>query len=483
MSAPRTRSIAGRVALAIALFAGFYAIGAAMVLGLLWVPWAQLRYEDRVEVSGLVCGGLALYLAFALLPRLGATKPKEPPAPTTAHARLRALIAETARAVGEPAPDELYVLATANAWAARRPGFLGLGGPRMIGIGLPLLSALDEDELRAVVAHELGHHHAGDLHLGPWVHRTRMAVGTTLARLDGASFLLHLPFALYARLFLRVTQQVSREQELAADAIAGRVAGREATARALLGTERLAPRWSAYFFGEVVPLIDAGQQPPLLEGFRRFLAEPSLRADVVESIARMEAREPKDSDTHPALADRLAALASPRVTRPPSARTALTLLDSVERAEKDALSLLLVGPRELRPIDWDGVGERWLAMWRARMRAEPRIAQVALSEIPSALERWESYDAPAQGVSLLSPAAKRRKVADLLGIRLAVGLADLGFRIEAPPGAETRAILGELELEPESLVRKLAAGTLSASELRRRVAEAEAHAELAARGG
>ena len=163
--------------------------------------------------------------------------------------------------------------------------------------------------------------------LGPWLHRTRMAVACALGRLEGAAFVLHLPFALYARAFLRVTRQASRDQELAADAVAARVAGSDATARALLATTRLGGRWGAYYHGEVVPLIASGFRPPLLEGFQRFLAQPTKRADVEDLMERVQSAEHRDGDTHPALSDRLAALGSNRVSRPHAASSALHLLD------------------------------------------------------------------------------------------------------------------------------------------------------------
>ena len=470
------RSLAGRALLALTLFVGFYAMGATIVLGLAWVPWAQSRYEHAIGFSGIACGVFAIWIAIALLPRFGGGRPPiEPPQPTDAHAKLRALIAETARAVGEPAPDELYVLASVNAFASRRGGFLGIGGRRILGIGLPLLSALEQDEVRAVIAHELGHHHAGDLLLGPWVHRTRMAVAVALARLEGASFALHLPFALYARLFLRLTRQASREQELAADAIAGRVAGADAAARALIGVERLAPRWGAYFSGEVIPLLAGGHRPPLLEGFRIFLAQSVLRRDVEEAIARATADEAHVSDTHPPLSERLASLESGRVTRPPPTSSALSLLDSVERAERDALDLVLMpGHARLADIRWDDVGATWVGMWRARLRSEPQIEKASVASIPELVAGWEALAARQQGVSLLSPAATRKRVCDLIGIRLAVALADLGFRIEAPPGGETRAIKDARSVEPEAIVRKLAAGEIGASAYRQAMVDAGA---------
>ena len=48
-------------------------------------------------------------------------------------------------------------------------------------VGLPLLHLVSERGLRAVIAHEFGHYAGGDTKLGPWIHRTRAAIGRTIA--------------------------------------------------------------------------------------------------------------------------------------------------------------------------------------------------------------------------------------------------------------------------------------------------------------
>lgn len=465
--APLRRPLAGRAALALGLWVGFYAMGAAMVAALFWVPWAQVQYQRHVGFSGVACVAAALWIAFALVPRFSFKRPdRAEPLPHAAHPRLRRLIGDVARSLGEREPEELYLLADVNAFAARRGAIFGLGGRRVIGIGLPLLSALDEDEVRAVIAHEIGHHLSGDVLLGPFLHRTRMAVAVALERLEGSSFWLNLPFALYGRVFLRLTRQVSREQELAADAVSRRVSGPEAAARTLVAVERLAPRWAVYFHGEVLPLVDSGHRPPLLDGFRRFLAESELREDVAAVLTRAIERAPAEHDTHPPLEERLAALGFERVTRPPPARSALALLDSVERAEREALDVILIpGHPSLREVTWENAGEAaWLAMWRKRV--EPHASVFGRStprDVPALLARWEKLTpSTTRGISLLSPAAQKRSFEDLVGVWLTTALHERGFRIDALPGAETRATKDGAVLHPEALVRKLGKGELSA---------------------
>src|SRR5262249_47251374 len=171
---------------------------------------------------------------------------------------------------------------------------------------VPVLRWLDHDALRSVVAHELGHEHGGDTRFGPWIRRTRLAIGAAVDRLDGSSFWLHLPFVAYARLFLGVAAEASRRQELYADALAARLCGVPATARALGFIHELADLWDHYVTSEVVPLLQNGISVPLLDGFDLYLAaffEPGALAHE-RPWPRRRAASPHDS--HPTLEARLA---------------------------------------------------------------------------------------------------------------------------------------------------------------------------------
>src|SRR4029079_16607628 len=114
--------------------------------------------------------------------------------------RLQAFVREAARRAGSPPPDRLHVFHEANAFAAIHRPKLFAKRDSIVGIGLPLLAVLSENEAMSVLAHEMGHHVAGDVKLGPWVHKTRRALARTADRLEGSSFWLHLPFVAYAEL-------------------------------------------------------------------------------------------------------------------------------------------------------------------------------------------------------------------------------------------------------------------------------------------
>src|SRR5262249_2006925 len=72
------------------------------------------------------------------------------------------------------------------------------------------------------------------------------------------SSMLPLPFIWYGGLFLRVSHGVSRQQELAADRLAARIAGGAALAAGLRKIAGTATAFGAYWTTEVEPVVRAG---------------------------------------------------------------------------------------------------------------------------------------------------------------------------------------------------------------------------------
>jgi hypothetical protein len=48
---------------------------------------------------------------------------------------------------------EVYLIGEPNAWVTVRRGMMGFGGRRIMGLGLPLLGALNISQFRAILAH------------------------------------------------------------------------------------------------------------------------------------------------------------------------------------------------------------------------------------------------------------------------------------------------------------------------------------------
>ena len=251
---------------------------------------------------------------------------------------------------------------------------MGFGSRRVLGVGLPLLQALTLPQLKAVIAHEFGHYAAGDVGLGPWVYKTRAAIGRTLEGLRNSW--VSAPFRLDARLFLKLTQAVSREQEFLADELAVRLAGRKAISSGLLRTASLPSAYAAYLEQEVRPVLRAGLLPPIASGFVDFVQSDAARASAHrERESALEQNEAGEFDSHPPLKVRIDALErlNEADEHPDNGEAAAPLLH-----DPDALARELAGHvfgrdaiSNLAPVDWPGVAEHvYLKAWRSSVQAE-----------------------------------------------------------------------------------------------------------------
>ncbi|MET8622489.1 M48 family metalloprotease [Kitasatospora sp. NPDC004669] len=341
--------------LALALLVGFYLLALGIVGGLLTVD--VLLAVDSAHPFGL--GGLKVYalsavLAYPVLRTVFLTRrgsdteppqgwPVSPAEQPTLWARVRQLAQES----GTRAPDEVRLVAEANAQVCEDGRLLGLlPGRRRMELGVPLLIGLTAAELDAVIAHELGHFGNRDTRLGGLTHAGRRALVHTVGALGeraarnkaakaaelaalaaerrakgkrvrtpeasgGVDQVLARIFTAYARLYFTVSSAVSRRQELAADLAAVKLAGRDATASAL---RRLPVLDSVldYYLGRYAMIgWEAGLLPlpgQVYGGLAHLLAEPARR----EELARLELEVPEAEqgpyDSHPSLAARIATI-------------------------------------------------------------------------------------------------------------------------------------------------------------------------------
>jgi Zn-dependent protease with chaperone function len=457
--------VTSRALLAVSLFAGFYLFGIVLILALLWLPWAQVRYTGGPDLSGLIAGGGALYIAWALVPPRTRWTAPGPELSAKAQPRLFSLIASVAERTGHALPHAVYLVPEAMAFASSRPRWYGLRREPIVGIGLPLFALLTESELAAVVAHEFGHHAGGDVKLGPWQHRTFVAISAALHRLDGSNLFLHLPFYAYGRLFLRLTGAASRQQELRADALAARTVSPAALGGALIGLAQYHASWSAYWHGVFIPAVNAGFRPPIVEGYRRFLAgAPAALATAAP------AAPPADDDTHPPLDARLAALGLSLHPREDQARST-ALLDDLPDTELRLLAPLLTSATvlgKLTPISWDEWGRRIVpAVWARTM--ESRMAALRgleLSSLPSLLTSDGLWQRLRSGINVYSAEARRRQLRAWLGHWVALSLLEAGFTVASEPGAEPVLRRDDVVIEPFTWVDDLGSGARNAEEWR-----------------
>ena len=471
MEALRRQSLTSRALLVVALWAGFYVLALGLALGLAWIPIAQARYSDTFGFGAIAAGAGAITVLWALRPRWWFKKKKEEdrfePLSREEAPELFAFAEQVAAKVGAKPPRKLYLSGGPNASAAVESRWLGLVRERMVAIGLPLLAFLEPDELGAVLAHEFGHHVGGDVALGPWVYRTRAAIGRAAESLEDSSFFLDLPFRAYGDLFLRASTSVSRQQELAADAVSAGAFGAQATAAALRKVHELGPLWAAYFAHDAGPAISAGARVPLIEGFRRFLAEKKRRQAVQRDIDDLASGPPSPWDSHPSLEERLAAVGQAG-SRPPvlASGGCLHLAGGERRAEELWYARAISAP--LRAAGWEELGPGFVIpeIVKALKGTALDPARTPPSALPSLLREgaalWDRVR-PA-GLDLLSPEAKRRRAQQLLTDWLSAALSHRGFVAQVRPGAALALVGNGEEVDPAALVEGLGGGALDEHE-------------------
>ncbi len=453
----------GRVTLALLLTIGFYGLALGISAGLLliaWLLWINGHHVNRVTAFCVIGAGAILW---SIIPRPERFHAPGPALEAASNPRLFKELTDVAAKVGEPMPHEVYLVPDVNAGVRERGGFMGFHGRRVMLLGLPLLQVLTISEMRAVLAHEFGHYHGGDTRLAPWIYKTREAIIRTVQHLSSSSSLLHLPFVWYGKLFLRVTQAISRRQEFEADALAARTVGARPLTTGLRTIFGAALAYDGYWRDEVVPVLNAGFLPPLADGFAQFLREPRV-AGAVDKATQEEMTTPRIDpyDSHPSLPDRIKALAAlPPGPEPASEPPALSLLDNAAGAETPlATSLLKPGTPALRPVAWPDVGiEVVVPYWEARVKREPQVlAGQTVADIPRLMPPQDWAENPRIGRY------------SILGAALGLALVASGWTVESLPGAPPVLHRGTDRVEPFGVVEELADGKLTEQSWQERAA-------------
>jgi Zn-dependent protease with chaperone function len=381
-----------RAFLALLLLLGFYLLAFAIAGTLLYIPYAELRYGHRISPKlalFALAGAWAILRGSVFVPR-----PRfQVPGPELSEAdqpEIFAMIRDLATRMNTRMPAHVYLVPDVNAFVAEVGGFLGFGTRRIMGIGLGLLHVDDVSQLRATIAHELGHYAGGHTRLGGLVYRTRAAIGNVLDSLGNGW--LSKPFEAYGHLYLRVTRSLGRKQELEADRASVELAGRDAHVDGLRVEGRAGALLGVFVRSELAPLLRASHCPSAIyDGFQRFVAQvPASDVD-----AALASEVPHKYDTHPVLADRIAfaeSLPDPGVLR--DRRPSLELLrkaDEMEAAVEPYLFHELGVTGALARLRWEELPTKFYAprlREEARSVAErlyptlhagPRYAEVALA--------------------------------------------------------------------------------------------------------
>ncbi|MFI9593122.1 M48 family metallopeptidase [Nonomuraea sp. NPDC052265] len=347
-----------RAVLAFSLLAGFYVlVGVILVAAVLFDVLLLADFHPRglTAAIALTLAAGAVVRALFMVGRRQAGEQPGVPVGREHEPALWQVVEDLARRVRTAPPDEIRLVPEVNAAVSEDTRFLGLRATRRrMFVGLPLLQTLTVDEMRAVLGHELGHYSGAHTRLGAPVYRGRVSLIATVRELGDHPLIQRL-FAGYAKLYLRVSQAVSRRQEHEADEFAVAIGGRQAMSGALRKIHDTALAWDLYT-RDYLSLTGVGGTRPasVFGGFHALLNDPGRQAEVARLGERPEDVSPYDS--HPGLADRLAAIATlPEPEHVPDPRPALTLLRDPDVAAA-AVERSMWTPEALaglRPVPWD----------------------------------------------------------------------------------------------------------------------------------
>ncbi|MCR6494921.1 M48 family metalloprotease [Thermomonas sp. S9] len=371
-----------RAKVALLALAGFAVLGGAVVLafglsiGLVLLlaaisPWLLLKLAKLIWIP--------IGFGWVLLRSLW-VKFSPPDGHRLAAHEAPALWAEVEHlrvATGAPKLTGIVIDAALNAAAVSVPRAMGLLGHRhYLLLGLPLMQLLDRSQFASVVAHEFGHFGGGHGRFTGWIYHVRVSwyrlLGALQVQEAWASKLFVRFFNWYAPYFDAYSFVMARAQEYEADAAAARVASPQAAGQALIRVDVGAARLEQEFWPGLQRASQTQPAPPALlyREIGEYLRVPASSDG--DRLAQALARVPDFDDTHPTLAQRLAALGIDRVDVP----------EAQAGCAGELLGPLLTDLERRFSDDWRvRVEEDWQRWFR--QHAQDRARLEALEALPS----------------------------------------------------------------------------------------------------
>lgn len=507
------RSLTLRAVVALLLLLAFYgfalSVGLGLVGGAVLIVTQSRSIPIKLVIIMLIAGGTVLW---SLVPRFSKWVAPGPRVEEADQPRLFALIRQVAQAMGQPMPQEVYLFPEVNAFVANVGGFLGLGGKRVMGVGLGLLAVDNVSQVKATIAHEFGHFAGGDTKLGGLIYATRGVMIRTLQNLASQGSLLVKPFEWMFNLYLRITQAISRQQELLADEWSVRIAGKTAHVTGLRQEAMHGTSFGLFLQHEVQPLAAFGVTPKnVFEGFRKFSVSSAYKK--LEPVLQKALSEAKGDafDSHPPLEERIAwaqGLALPDL--PMDATPGTSLVDRADEFEAAFSSQLAVA--ELKAVDWSEVGPALATgLDRRAARVQARVPGMTVQKALDVLAQPSQRDAFAEALDphlvkwALPDRAEQVQNSIVGGLEAYLGIliAAKGYRWDTSPGEplelkkdevvlKLRALVGEVyegKQPLDALAQALAAAGVEPSErlpvkddVRQAVLEPNARVELEPKG-
>jgi hypothetical protein len=252
---------------------------------------------------------------------------------------------------------------------------------------------------------------------------------------------------------------ISRAQEWSADRVAAGIAGRDTFVAGLRKIHVVDGAFNAFLDQELNPMLSERVLPPIVDGFRSFLAGPLIAdryeraiGDIVEATRSGVGHLPETAgqyDSHPWLHERVDALAAVP-DRDPSAedRPAHQLLDDWPRLERAVCSRMIADAPRFPAVAWEAIAEEVLVpLYRKRLaKVADLLAGSTIAEAGTCLRErafplglaWS--DGNSDCVATADPEEIASRGALTLGYAVTATLAGRGWKIRSLPGDHVMAI-------------------------------------------
>lgn len=359
---------------------GYGAYLGALLLALAILGLSIAFVFSRPSAATIKLAIFALFFAGAFLRALWVrVRPPEGRPLKAADAPELFKFLEDLRQAGAPAIHQVVISPDLNAAMAQVPrlGILGWYQNHLI-IGMPMAQCLSAAQLKAVLAHELGHAWGGHGRTGTWVYRVQMTWAGLAASLDTWTIIQRF-VQWYSSMLAAYTRVLSRRQELEADRYSARSTSPRDAADALILTSMVGGAWMEPFWESVKAEAEQHEEA-LGDVFSRMVehvrAQPAL-GDAGQ-LRRTLGESAPSTDTHPSLADRLAALGKePRLPAKFARSAASELFGPTEAVLLDALNKEWC--QKVAPA-WRGLREERLKMRGELEALEAKAGQGPLDE-------------------------------------------------------------------------------------------------------
>ena len=290
------------LALIVAVFAG--ATG--------FLVWGVLTRKPFIALAAIFLGVPAAAVTGRALRALWFAWPRPRGVEIGPHfgGSLHEAVRDIARTIGAPHVHRILVTGLHNASVVQMPR-IGVFWPvNTLLVGYPLLATLSVDQMRAVIAHELGHLTRAHGRFSSWVHRTRLTWIRLVDALEEHRSVpahVYLLFRFYVPRLSAQAAAVSRHQELLSDRMAADVTGPRTAAQALVAIAVCDFVFEESYWRGVFDRVPHEPHPPAPYSHMSPEIWQTVE-DRTRVLARILSGATEPSDTHPSLRDRLAAI-------------------------------------------------------------------------------------------------------------------------------------------------------------------------------